>query len=70
MSWPHIKLILPTELDSSSTLRDLGDQRDEEEFTNVTLAYEDGWQAEAHKLVLALIVRFPNHYRLICLNRF
>ena len=39
---------------SSSALRDLGDDRDGEEFTNVTLAYEDGRQAEAHKVVLSL----------------
>ena len=36
----------------------LGDQRGEEEFTNVghMWAYEDGRQAEAHKVVLALSI--------------
>ena len=58
MSWSTLYNLYCIHLFSSSALRDLGDDRDGEEFTNVTLAYEDGWQAEAHKVVLALSIPF------------
>ena len=54
MSWSTLYNLYCIHLFSSSALRDLGDDRDGEEFTNVTLAYEDGRQAEAHKVVLSL----------------
>ena len=54
MSWSTLYNLYCIHLFSSSALRDLGDDRDGEEFTNVTLAYEGGRQAEAHKVVLSL----------------
>ena len=54
LSWSTLYNLYCIHLFSSSALRDLGDDRDGEEFTNVTLAYEDGRQAEAHKVVLSL----------------
>ena len=35
-----------------------GDLRDDKEFTDVTLACEDGQQVEAHKVILAEQVLF------------
>ena len=43
----------PPPLPRNNVNSSFGDLRDDNEFSDVTLAWEDGQQAEAHKVILA-----------------
>ena len=47
---------------SPQQIQPLGDDRDDEEFTNVTLAYEDGRQAEATEGLIFVVHILSIHF--------